>query len=53
MISQDKIIEQMQVEIINLRSQLYDAVRERAVVRKKFDDLKVVLNDMFPDKHNK
>ena len=49
MVSQDKIIEQLEVEILNLRTQLYDAVRERAIVRKKFDNLKVILNDMFPD----
>ena len=49
MVSQDKIIEQLEVEILNLRTQLYDAVRERAIVRKKFNNLKVILNDMFPD----
>jgi len=49
MVPQDKIIKQLEAEVLNLRGQLYDAVRERAVVRKKFDDLKIILNDMFPD----
>ena len=52
MVSQDKIIKQLEIEIISLRSQLYNAVRERAAVRKKFDNLKVILNDMFPDMRN-
>lgn len=48
--SQEKIIEQLEGEVLSLREKLYDAIREKAIVRKKFDDLKGIIDDMFPDK---
>ena len=42
---QDKIIEQQEAEILRLKAELIDAIRERDSMKKKFDELKVILRE--------
>ena len=43
--SQDNIIEALEAEIIKLKTQLSATIAERDEVKKKFDELKVILRE--------
>jgi hypothetical protein len=42
---QDKIIEALEAEIINLKTELAQAVDERDEIKQRFDELKVILRE--------
>ena len=42
---QDKIIEQLESEVLRLKLLLSETERERDVILKKFNDLKVILRE--------
>ena len=42
---QDKIIEQLEAEILKLKTELIEANRERDNMKKQFDELKVILRE--------
>jgi len=42
---QDKIIEQLESEILKLKTELIESNRERDNLKKQFDELKVILRE--------
>jgi len=42
---QDKILEQLTTEILRLKTELAEAIRERDNIKQQFDELKVLLRE--------
>ena len=42
---QDKIIEHQEAEILRLKTELAEAIRELDIMKQKFDELKVILRE--------
>ena len=42
---QDKIIEELEAELLRLKTELNDAIRDRDTIKKQFEDLKVILRE--------